>query len=67
MEPGIRFGDVKTVSYTETDGHVDPRRVAEACVARVNEFGGKIITGHPVVGIDRNRAGRVVAVGRRRP
>ena len=45
MEPGVAFGDATSVSYTESDGHVDPVRVAQACLARVIELGGTVRTG----------------------
>jgi glycine/D-amino acid oxidase-like deaminating enzyme len=54
MEPGVTFGDATSVSYTESDGHVDPPRVAQACLARVKELGGTVRTGERVTGLIRS-------------
>ncbi|MCZ6539919.1 MAG: FAD-binding oxidoreductase, partial [Chloroflexi bacterium] len=54
MEPGVAFGDATSVSYTESDGHVDPVRVAQACLARVAKLGGTIRTGEQVTGLVRS-------------
>ena len=54
MEPGVIFGDATSVSYTESDGHVDPVRVAQACLARVTELGGTVRTGERVTGLVRS-------------
>jgi len=48
MEPGITFGDARSVSYTDSDGHVDPVRVTQACLARLIELGGVVKTGERV-------------------
>ena len=51
MEQGIRFGDVTAVSFTDSDGHVDPVRVATACAERVRQLGGEVILDSPVEAI----------------
>ena len=51
MEQGIRFGDVTAVSFTDSDGHVDPVRVAVACAGRVRQLGGEVILDTPVEAI----------------
>ena len=43
MEGHIRFGDITAVSFTDSDGHVDPVRVANACSERVRQHGGEVI------------------------
>jgi glycine/D-amino acid oxidase-like deaminating enzyme len=50
-EPGVEFGDVTSVSFTESDGHVDPIRVARACLSRVEELGGTVRIGERVTGM----------------
>ena len=47
-EPGVEFDDATSVSFTASDGHVDPVRVAEACLKGVAELGGTIRTGERV-------------------
>ena len=42
LEPGLRPGDVALAVHTETEGHVDPPRVARACMERVREAGGSV-------------------------
>ncbi len=54
MEPEVALGDATSVSYTESDGHVDPVRVANVCLARVVELGGIVKTGEQVVGLARS-------------
>ena len=54
MEPGVAFGEATSVSYTESDGHVDPVRVVRACLARVKEVGGTVRTGERVTGLVRS-------------
>ena len=51
MEQGIRFGDVTAVSFTDSDGHVDPVRVAVACAGRVRQLGGEVILDTTVAAI----------------
>ena len=54
MEPEVALGDATSVSYTESDGHVDPVRVANVCRARGVELGGIVKTGEQVVGLARS-------------
>ena len=54
MEPGIVFNNPTSVSYTESDGHVDPMRVVSACMAVVTRLGGKVHTGELVTGLIKN-------------
>lgn len=48
LEPGVEFGTATSISFTASDGHVDPIRVAEACLRGVVELGGTIRTGERV-------------------
>ena len=53
-EPGVEFGDVTSVSFTDSDGHVDPIRVAQASLRRVEELGGTVRVGERVTGMVRS-------------
>lgn len=48
LEPGVEFGTATSISFTASDGHVDPIRVTEACLRGVVELGGTIRTGERV-------------------
>jgi glycine/D-amino acid oxidase-like deaminating enzyme len=54
LEPGVVFGNATSVSFTESDGHVDPVRVAEACLTRVVELGGTVKTGESVQSLKKS-------------
>jgi glycine/D-amino acid oxidase-like deaminating enzyme len=53
MEPGIIFNNPTSVSFTESDGHVDPVRVVLACMATVTRLGGTVRTGESVTDLIR--------------
>lgn len=54
MEPRVVLGKATSVSYTESDGHVDPVRVAQACLERVEVLGGTVRTGERVTALVRS-------------
>ncbi|MGB1749391.1 MAG: NAD(P)/FAD-dependent oxidoreductase [Dehalococcoidia bacterium] len=54
LEPGVALGNPTSVSYTESDGHVDPVRVSEACLDRVVELGGTVVTGERVQSLEKS-------------
>ncbi|MEC9292702.1 MAG: FAD-dependent oxidoreductase, partial [Chloroflexota bacterium] len=62
LEPGICFGNPTSVSYTDSDGHVDPEKVVDGCLSSVRQTGGLIHTNESVTNFikDRNSISHVV-------
>ena len=50
---GMAFGEATSVSYPDSDGHVDPVRVALACLERVSALGGTVRIGERVTALAR--------------
>ena len=48
LEPGISFGNPTSVSYTDSDGHVDPEKVVYGCLSSVRQNGGLVHTNESV-------------------
>ena len=48
LEPGISFGNPTSVSYTDSDGHVDPEKVVHGCLSSVRQAGGLVHTNESV-------------------
>jgi len=55
IEPDIAFGNPTSVSYTDSDGHVDPERVVTGCLSTVSQLGGEIRTNESVTSFIRTR------------
>ena len=53
IEPDITFGKATSVSYTDSDGHVDPERVVMGCLSTVKHLGGVIRTNEAVTSFIR--------------
>tara|TARA_Y100000588_G_scaffold6453_1_gene7730 strand:- start:1152 stop:2063 length:912 start_codon:yes stop_codon:yes gene_type:complete len=62
LEPSICFGNPTSVSYTDSDGHVDPEKVVDGCLSSVRQTGGLIHTNESVTNFikDRNSISHVV-------
>lgn len=54
IEPRIVFGETTSVSYTDSDGHVDPEQVVMACLSAVSQLGGVIRTDESVTNLIRS-------------
>ena len=54
IEPDIAFGKVTSVSYTDSDGHVDPERVVMGCLSTVRHLGGVVRTNESVTSFIRS-------------
>ena len=55
LEPGISFGNPTSVSYTDSDGHVDPERVVDGCLSSVRRTGGLVHTNESVKSFIKSR------------
>jgi len=66
IEPGITTDGVTAAVYCENEGHVDPPKVAEACLEKARVGGAEVLTDTPVTGISLGGGGhdraRAVAV-----
>jgi glycine/D-amino acid oxidase-like deaminating enzyme len=59
MVPGLKPGPVSVAEYSEIEGHVEPLRVIQACVQKVIDCGSSLLTNTSVLGLEKDRHGKV--------
>ena len=57
LEPGISLGNVSAAALSDNDGHVDPQKVIQACLAQAEARGATIHTNTEVTGVLMNSRG----------
>ena len=55
LEPGLSFGSVAAAEFSEIDGQVEPQRVVDACMLRLQETGSSVRPDTPVTGLSLAR------------
>ena len=51
LEPGLQFGEIAAGSFTQIDGHVEPKKVIDACLDHVRRHGGVVHSNCRVTGL----------------
>ena len=62
LEPALQIGDVVAAEYSENEGQVEPQMVVDACLNRLRQLEGAIVTGAQVTGLRQNSRGAISAV-----
>ena len=62
LEPALAVDNATAAEYSENEAQVEPQMVVDACVRRLSELGGTVLTNTEVVGLSQSRDGRVKAV-----
>ena len=57
LEPGISLGNLAAAALSDNDGHVDPLKVIQACLAQAEARGATIHTNKEVTGVLVNSQG----------
>ncbi|MDE2687749.1 MAG: FAD-dependent oxidoreductase [Chloroflexota bacterium] len=62
LEPALAVDSAAAAEYSENEAQVEPQMVVDACVRRLSELGGTVLTNTEVVGLSQSHDGRVKAV-----
>ncbi|MYC05778.1 MAG: FAD-binding oxidoreductase [Chloroflexi bacterium] len=62
LEPALAVDSAAAAEYSENEAQVEPQMVVDACVRRLSELGGTVLTNTEVVGLSQSHDGKVKAV-----
>ena len=62
MEPGVSLGPVEAAEYSEIEGHVEPPMVIEACVSKILQQGGQVLTNTEMTGAEFGQGNKVRSI-----
>ena len=62
LEPSLAVDGAAAAEYSENEAQVEPPMVVDACVRRLSELGGSVLTNAEVVGLSQSDDGSVKAV-----
>lgn len=62
MEPGLSPGPIDAAEYSEIEGHVEPPKVIDACIKKILQLGGQVLSNTEMVAVESGHRNKVRSV-----